>query len=131
VEKFVGNKLRSATLERLDAYNGKRASGQNDASLGNTPSGDYDPRLERVRDPLDFERGYQAEGALKTLKSVADGLANVAGRRKAIVYDNRWFYRPRIQILTATLPFVMSWNTDNVYRNIGPTAMPTPSGKRA
>ena len=53
------------------------------------------------------------------------------GRRKAIVYDNRWFYRPRIQILTATLPFVMSWNTDNVYRNIGPTAMPTPSGKRA
>jgi VWFA-related protein len=86
VDKFVGNKLRSATLERLDANSGQRASGQNDGSLGNTPSGDYDPRLERVRDPLDFERGYQAEAALKTLKSVADGLANVAGRRKAIVF---------------------------------------------
>ena len=86
VDKFVGNKLRSATLERLDAYNGKRDRGQNDASLGNTPSGDYDPRLERVQDPLDFERGYRAEAALKTLKSVSDGLANVAGRRKAIVF---------------------------------------------
>ena len=86
VDKFVGNKLRSATLERLDTYNGKRNSGQNDASLGNTPSGDYDPRLERVGDPLDFERGSQAEAALRTLERVADGLANIAGRRKAIVF---------------------------------------------
>lgn len=39
-------------------------------------------------------------------------------RRKEIVYDNRWFYRPRIQVLTAALPFVFSWNTDNVYRNL-------------
>ena len=43
-------------------------------------------------------------------------------RRKAIIYDNRWFYRPRIQMLAAALPFVFSWNTDNVYRNIGPAA---------
>ncbi len=86
VDKFVGKKLRSATLEQLDAYQRKRDSGQTDANLGNTPSGDYDPRLERVPDPLDFERGYQAESALKTLKGVAEGLENVAGRRKAILF---------------------------------------------
>lgn len=44
-------------------------------------------------------------------------------RRKAIMYDNRWFYRPRIQMMAAALPFVLSWNTDNVYRNIGPAAV--------
>src|SRR5262249_9718391 len=86
VDRFVGNKLRSATLERLDAYNGKRQSGQTDAALGNTSSGDDDPRLERIQDPLDIERGYRAEAALKTLRRVADELANVAGRRKAVVF---------------------------------------------
>jgi len=52
-----------------------------------------------------------------------------ATRRRAIIYDNRWFYRPRIQMLAATLPFVFSWNTDNVYRNIGPAALKAGVGK--
>lgn len=52
-----------------------------------------------------------------------------SSRRKAIVYDNRWFYRPKIQMLAAALPFVFSWNTQNVYRNIGPAAL-LPDGRR-
>lgn len=39
-------------------------------------------------------------------------------RGMGIVYDNRWFYSWRTQAVAATLPAVMAWNTENVYRNI-------------
>jgi len=71
VDKFMGRRLRSATLNRIDVYN------MNRDTLG---------RNERIRDPEEFERGYNARSALDTLKSIADWLGNIHGRRKAVLY---------------------------------------------
>lgn len=62
VDRFMGRKIRSATLSRLQSFN---------------PS---------ATDPDSAERGYQAGSALRTLKNVADFLAGVRGRRKALIY---------------------------------------------
>jgi VWFA-related protein len=62
VDHFMGRKLRSATLGQLQSYG------------------------SRFTDPEAAERGYHADSALRTLKNVADFLAGVRGRRKALVY---------------------------------------------
>ncbi len=71
VDKFMGKKLRSATLEKLDEYNRRR----------DTPMA-ADP----LRDPSDFERGYQARAMLSTLKNAAEFLSGIRGRRKALLF---------------------------------------------
>lgn len=70
VDKFMGRKLRSATLERID---------QEAMTRGMRSQG------EAVNDPNDFERAYQARNTLDTVRQLADFLGNVRGRRKALV----------------------------------------------
>lgn len=70
VDKFMGRKTRSSTLERLD---------QEQATRGTRQQG------ERIDDPLDPERGFQARNTLDSVRQLADFLANVRGRRKALV----------------------------------------------
>lgn len=70
VDKFMGRKLRSETLEKLDEYNRQRGL----------------PRTsDTVTDPRDFERGYQARTMLGTLKRTAEWMGGIRGRRKAVV----------------------------------------------
>jgi VWFA-related protein len=90
VDKFMGRKLRSATLGKLDSYNqqqnmssGSDSSGSSDGSSSNTSTAN---QSNKVLDPDDFERGYNARNALDTLRNVADFLAGVRGRRKALMY---------------------------------------------
>jgi VWFA-related protein len=71
VDKFMGKKLRSATLEKLDEYNRRRG----------TPMAS-DP----LTDPADFERGYQARAMLDTLKNASQFLSGIRGRRKALLF---------------------------------------------
>ncbi len=71
IDKFMGRKLRSSVLERID---------EEQRTRGIRQQGD------RIGDPSDMERGFQARNALSTLKSLADYLANVRGRRKALVF---------------------------------------------
>jgi VWFA-related protein len=70
VDKFMGNKLRSAALNKLDSYNNTRGSG---VSRG-------------ASDPEQVERLYKAESVLMTIASLADWLAGIHGRRKAVVF---------------------------------------------
>jgi VWFA-related protein len=70
VDKFMGNKLRSAALNKLDSYNMTRGSG-----MGTS-----------VADPEQAERLYKAESVLLTIGSLADWLAGIHGRRKAVVF---------------------------------------------
>jgi VWFA-related protein len=71
IDKFMGRKLRSATFDKLDEYNRRR----------NTPmAGD------RLDDPQDAERGYNARAMLETLQSASDFLAGIRGRRKAMLF---------------------------------------------
>lgn len=70
VDRFMGQKLRSATVERLEQYQ----------ILRGTPRGN-----ERIRDPYEFERASKARNMLDTLENAAKWMANIQGRRKAIV----------------------------------------------
>lgn len=70
VDKFMGRKLRSATLNKIDDYNQRRGTG-----LESDPAQDLD----------DKERGFQARNTLDTMRNLANYLGNVRGRRKAVV----------------------------------------------
>jgi VWFA-related protein len=76
IDKFMGQKLRSQTLERLDEYQRLRA----------VPSGPSGSRISRVDDPLDAERGFQAVRSLRALQNISDWVGSIRGRRKAIVF---------------------------------------------
>jgi len=68
VNKFAGSKLPSETMSKLDDYYRARAIG------------------ESARDTNQAERGYKARNSLSALNSVAEYLASVRGRRKAVVW---------------------------------------------
>jgi VWFA-related protein len=70
VNNFAGQKLRSATLDKLDDYYMQR-----EVNPGAVP-----------RDLSEAERAFKARNTLATLRQVADYLAGVRGRRKAVVY---------------------------------------------
>ena len=79
IDRFIGQKLRSRTLERLDEYNRNpmlQAQAQGEGQTG---------RDVKVLDPFDRERGFYASATLGTLRSVADFMGSIRGRRKAIL----------------------------------------------
>ena len=71
VDRFLGRKLRSTTLERLDQYQRQRS----------TPG-----QGSRINDPLDLERGHDARASLDALRNISEYVDGIHGRRKAIVY---------------------------------------------
>ncbi|HXG87986.1 MAG TPA: VWA domain-containing protein [Vicinamibacterales bacterium] len=71
VDKFMGRKLRSALLGRLD---------QEQRSRDTRQPGD------RIDDPDAAERGHHARNTFDSIKGFADLMAGVRGRRKALVY---------------------------------------------
>ena len=76
VDTFVGQKLRSAVLEKLDSY-------QREMDLTGQ---DLGQRGKTANDAYDVERGQRARNTLLTLKNLAESLSGVHGRRKAMVY---------------------------------------------
>jgi VWFA-related protein len=70
VDKFAGNKLPSATMTTIDDYYAQRNAGSGRGS----------------RDTSLLERGFKARNSLNALKSVAEYLGGVRGRRKAVVW---------------------------------------------
>jgi VWFA-related protein len=69
VDKFMGQKLESATLNRNTEFFRQRDSGQ----------------TGRVNDPDDLERGQHARSTLRSIKSVAEWFGGVRGRRKTLL----------------------------------------------
>jgi VWFA-related protein len=88
IDKFVGRRMRSLTLERLDQYYQTIAM----QPTSDSPSSDNQSQPTdvgghgRLSDPSDFERGFRATGVLDTLKNTSEFLASVRGRRKAVVF---------------------------------------------
>lgn len=70
VDKFMGRKLRSSTLNMIDDV--QRRAG---TPFSGDPAADLD----------DKERGYHARSTLDTIRNLSNFLGNVRGRRKAIV----------------------------------------------
>ena len=70
VDKFMGRKLRSSTLNKIDDVSRRAGTG-----LESDPARDLD----------DKERGFQARNALDTIRNLSQYLGNIRGRRKALV----------------------------------------------
>jgi VWFA-related protein len=70
VDKFMGNALRSATLNKIDNYNLNR-------SIGNSS--------DTPRDDDDMHRAYNASATLKAIRQLSEFMSGVRGRRKALV----------------------------------------------
>ncbi|RPI55546.1 MAG: VWA domain-containing protein [Acidobacteria bacterium] len=91
IDKFVGRRMRSLTIERLDAYYQRLSQLYNDQSTSsdesnNQPPESTDPGGHSRLEPTDFERGYRAVGVLDTLRYTAEFLTSVRGRRKAVLF---------------------------------------------
>ena len=98
IDKFQGIKLRSSVMDKLDGYYQDLALAQGISAQSGEP---VDPTSDAVRnassfsrgqgypnrtyDSNDMERGQRALGVLGQLKSYAEFLENVRGRRKAMV----------------------------------------------
>jgi VWFA-related protein len=71
IDKFLGRKLRSGTLEQIDEFNRRSGAG-----------------LEVNRnnlDPLEAERGFNARSTMTSLRKLAEFMGGVHGRRKAMI----------------------------------------------
>jgi len=72
IDKFVGRKLRPATVERMDQYN---------MQFRNRGA----PNFEDIRDKSEGERGFNARAVFGTIEIVSTVLSRVPGRRKAML----------------------------------------------
>jgi VWFA-related protein len=87
VEKFQGQKLPSASAERLAVHfrerereDGASASAEDGSSQARPTSS-----TARVDDPFDGERGFNARRTLEMVRDAAHFLTDVKGQRKALV----------------------------------------------
>ena len=90
IDKFQGRRMRSLSLDRLDAYYQRIAYGYNlrndaDPNTGSINSQDA-AGYGRTSDPTELERGTRALTVLDTLKNTAEFLGSVRGRRKAVLF---------------------------------------------
>lgn len=85
VEKFQGQKLPSATAERLAVHLNDRDLERAATSAAEDSGTSSTPASTRVDDPLDSERGMNAQRALGAIRNVAQWMADVPGRRKSVV----------------------------------------------
>lgn len=70
VNKFMGQKLRSVTEERIDEYRRLQSMLQ---------------PVDTIKDPVEFERAYHARTVLESLTNISKLLSGVSGRRKSVV----------------------------------------------
>lgn len=86
IDKFVGRRMRSLTIERLDSYYQRLSMLNAEQGTDTEPAPSSDPGGHSRMEPTDFERGFRAVGVLDTLKNAAEFLASVRGRRKAVLF---------------------------------------------
>ncbi len=85
IDKFMGRRMRSLTIERLDAYyQNMIVSEENQGTDDQAPT--TDPGGHGRLEPSEFERGFRAVGVLDTLRLTAEFLTSVRGRRKAVLF---------------------------------------------
>lgn len=75
VDKFVGKRLTSSTLERLQNYRGLKNQAASEERA-----------VTSVADPIDPLRAFHARQTFEALRGVGEYLMGVRGRRKSIVY---------------------------------------------
>jgi len=85
IDNFVGQKLMSSAVERNEAMSRQMdAQGQPTNDAGDTIT--IDPSNRYIADDRATERTFQTRQALNSLRSIAEWMSAIQGRRKAIVY---------------------------------------------
>jgi VWFA-related protein len=83
IDKFVGQRLRSAEEDRIDYYYQSMLIAPEDDIYQKMNVKEIDSAASY--DPNDLERGQRAIGVLTTIKNLAEFLGGVRGRRKALL----------------------------------------------
>jgi len=86
IDKFMGRRMRSLTIERLDSYYQNMIVSEENQGGDNQPAPSTDPGGYSRLEPSEFERGFRAVGVLDTLRLTAEFLTSVRGRRKAVLF---------------------------------------------
>jgi VWFA-related protein len=90
IDKFIGQRMRSLSLDRLDSYYQTIAYGYTSRTEADPNTGSINSMDRaghgRVSDPTELERGHRAISVLDTLKNTAEFLGSVRGRRKALLF---------------------------------------------
>jgi VWFA-related protein len=82
IDNFVGQKLPSATLNKIDQRVQQQADEQN-SDAGVQPITPENMATEDMEAP---ERMFKARAALNSLRTIAEWMSAIQGRRKAIIY---------------------------------------------
>ena len=90
IDKFIGQRMRSLSLDRLDSYYQTIAFGYTSRNEADPNTGTINSQdragYGRTSDPTELERGTRALSVLDTLKNTAEFLGSVRGRRKAVLF---------------------------------------------
>jgi len=107
VDHFVGQRLQSAEVQRIDDYYQSLAT----SGLDQRERTGQDPQNEAVVpnlltrmqsfDPSNLERGQRAVGVLNTLRSLAEFLEGVRGRRKALLWFSEGIDYPMAEVFSS------------------------------
>jgi VWFA-related protein len=98
VDNFIGQRLQSAEVQRIDGYyQSQLLAGldQKDQDGNTVPN-----LLTKMQsfDPSNLERGQRAVGVLNTMRSLADFLEGVRGRRKALLWFSEGIDYPMAEV---------------------------------
>jgi VWFA-related protein len=100
IDKFVGRRLRSAAVERLERHYQRQLTkglGDRDDELAPDPGAAIVDSAAPI-DVRDMERDHRAHAVLDTLKNLGDFLAGVRGRRKAVLLFSEGLEMPMSEI---------------------------------
>jgi VWFA-related protein len=124
VDRFIGNSIQSATLNKIDQYNIQRQQ----TGAVTSP----------IADPEDALRAYHASTTLDSIRALAEFMSGVRGRRKALIlfsegidYDiTDIFNNPNAtQVIQDTRAMIAAATRANVnVYTVDPRGLPTPAG---
>ena len=86
IDNFQGQKMPSATLNRVEARGKELAERQFDADQNGTAAVPLTPDDLYTEDLFETERTFNARAALTSLRHIAEWMSAIQGRRKAIIY---------------------------------------------
>ncbi|MSO55681.1 MAG: VWA domain-containing protein [Acidobacteria bacterium] len=86
INNFQGQKMPSATLNRVETRGRELANQQFDADQNGTEPVALTPEARYTEDVFETERTVNARAALNSMRSIAEWMSAIQGRRKAIIY---------------------------------------------
>ena len=104
VDSFIGQRLQSAEMQRIDDYYQSLALSGLDTPANPDSNQQAVPNLlTRMQsfDPSNLERGQRAVGVLNTIRSLTEFLESVRGRRKALLWFSEGIDYPMAEVFSS------------------------------